>query len=885
MATASVSLCVSVDSSKELWGGPYERSPYLAVWASWGRYRIPACHDLSSSPTVTLGPFELPSPDELRGDERVWLKQYALSDKSGIAAIDEKEEGHVARDIQAGALGVPLVILLRAASSSSGGGEALAVTLVDPILQNHLIMQARSASGGGGDEAMNALFDSATKRATKGTASIVPSVTGTITAHVRTLNQRYKQQNDPAAPLLFETPRMIDAMVRARDTIMTTYSIGFYAAPDGGLAEWPIGREQSLENLHLVSYVSDQGTIPAQYYVLNDAMSRPMAAGSDLGKHAAFYAVNGEGAQFMEQQLLASLTRNGMAKAQFLAAIKAQHARAKTDATVSNDYRKALRAIADVGTYVANTANYTSDVRYPNRSAMMADGHGAECGHPRMRRHHKRMRHRVLAAKHTGAAAAPATHDTAMLQWYHQQALIRAGAAPQAQTAAEDPAVPLESFDTGIITGTSNADDCEGDDMTANHVLDTIPQAAAASTPAEAPLVHAAAAVLDRFIITLAGASVTSKYVDTEGQTLTRKDLADLPRIGDEVDARSEIGGHAHGVVMSTAVVGDMLERGGAPLDKDLPALAKARVRAAAWERAVGVMVLEGTGSTDPWVLPSDEVLPGDGTTAKVRAAYAALREHYPTLVDAFKFDGLPYYDAVQPRDRRVSPFYRGVVALLAPRLHAMNPCYGSLVLVSMADHARGMDIGTLLRDAGAPGGGAAQLALVSPFAKSMGRARWDAEITPVAACVQNQMPLTAFARFLPPAAASLAAPRAPGLAPQAPVRATLAQALARANHVLSDSVLMAMGRPLPATLSLGDALDRHSMGQQQRPAAAPAAIAAESTATAVLYTQPWRLAEEGVAERVRTELLTLASVHGRRTVHNRPLSHCVDTIELHLLL
>ncbi len=857
MASPTLTLDVEVHNDTALQGAALEHDPYLAVWGSWGAYHTTACHALPASVAgvrrLTIGPYELPALATLRGDETLWLKQCVLTNKSGIAAIDIKEEKHVDRTGQAGILSLPVALLLRAATRN----EALAGTEIDPLLRDDLLMKAHVAAANAGTEFdVMAAFETATLRANKGTVSVrVHADAGNIKPHLERFNAVLQRQNDPDTPLLYGTERMLKHEFRVRDAIMTDYSVGFFASADGGAPAWPIGKETSLDNLHLVSYQSEQGWLPAAYYPCTDADTRPVAPRSDVTQYVStHYGPTRESARFMEDQLAASLRRNGMAHGAFLAAISGQHARATSDATVDPHYLRAIAVVLGTGTFVANTCNYTSDMRYPNKQAV-APPHAA-------------LRSRVLRKRLVG--------DYAALCMRH--------GIPLAGGAAGADADGIEDFGTGIQCGYSNSDDCEGDSTLASNVVRDMPRVARCDT--SLPLLAAAASVVARNVIFDVGASVTGRYLDAKGEEMSHKDVTTLPMIGDAMDARSEIGGHCHGLMLPLPVVAAMLQRGGHDLDKDAPVLARALKAAAAWEFAQAVPITEGTGGTSPFILGEAETYHNDPATlarlAAMRAVHKQVRDSAPTLADAFKMEGMAFNAAKQPAEQRPSSFYRGIAFVMSPQTLALNPLLGTLAIVNVASRTRGAEIGTLLRDCGKPNGGASGLALVSPY-KNMGRARWDQEVTPLAACILNQMPLSTVARFraLPPAGTM-------------PMRATFAEAMGRLNHVLSDRVMLALTRPMPrADLTLAEVLDRHARGMAALPPALVPATAATAAGTednpvVALFSQPWRLADPDVMARVHTEIQALEKsghVLTHRFVHNRPLAQCVDTIELHLVL
>ncbi len=245
----------------------------------------------------------------------------------------------------------------------------------------------------------------------------------------------------------------------------------------------------------------------------------------------------------------------------------------------------------------------------------------------------------------------------------------------------------------------------------------------------------------------------------------------DLPMIGDEMDLRSGVAGHCPGVWVPMALAAQWYQNGGADLDKDMPEMARALANAAAWEvdpdTAGTLHVSEGTGDCDPFVLPTEEVFPGE-PPSRARATYATLREKAPVLMDICKPGGLSFYDKAQPEERRVSSFYRGFSMGMSRQVMRINPVYASAAFVNMGDKTRGAEIASLLRP-----GSAKRFALVSANA-SLGREYWAREVQPLAECILNQMPRSTYARFV--------------AAPQ-PNRMTFEQACLRANHVLSDKV------------------------------------------------------------------------------------------------
>ena len=405
-------------------------------------------------------------------------------------------------------------------------------------------------------------------------------------------------------------------------------------------------------------------------------------------------------------------------------------------------------------------------------------------------------------------------------------------------------------------------------------------------------------------------ASVTAALFNTAGEKMTKKDIKDLPVFGDAVDTASSVAGHLHGLWLALVQMALALQRAGHDLERDLPPLAKALREAAAWEFHVPVYVLEGTGGIEPMVLPTGEWSANDpqmmAQMKATRTLYETAAKVAPTLVANARFRGLGFYDAPQEPDRRLSTFYRGVSMLMSRKLMAMNPLYGVVAFINCKTQTRGLDIGAVLRDMGKPDGGPQAVGLVSAFASdpTIGRAVWDAEVEPLIACLMNQMPLSVYGRFLPAQTARPARTRAPtALESALPERATAAEALARIGHPLTLRTLLAMEQCPPAELGL--ALDRHSAGLalalKSKPlahrhtlrGADPTIVPVTKTPlvdarTAVLTTQPWQLQQPGVAQKMIAELEALKKrglITSYVLARNRPLSQCLDTVDIILRL
>ena len=254
-----LTLCVKVDTSRgALRGGDTEQRGYVAVWASWGdTQRDAVCYALPAEvdAPVTIGAVALPPLDQIRGDETLWLKQYALTRKSGIPAIDAKESASVIRDQAAGTCALFLAELL-----AVSGGKA---PVVDAILQQTLAMQNLAATGNS-----ETAIEQATRASEKGVLLYETQWRGLVDTARRKYSKKLAlAQARKDGPLMYMTPRMVQTMLAIRDRVMQSHAVHYFASDGGGAPLWPINpRETSLDGLHLFGYQSDQGWLPAAYY-------------------------------------------------------------------------------------------------------------------------------------------------------------------------------------------------------------------------------------------------------------------------------------------------------------------------------------------------------------------------------------------------------------------------------------------------------------------------------------------------------------------------------------------------------------------------------------------------------------------------------------------
>lgn len=870
----------------DLLGGAYEAEPRVAHWASWGAHRLAQVVPLApvgAAEGVTLGPYALPSAAAVRGDETVWLKEIALTHCSGQPSLDATDKPYVARQLLEGVAGVPLRELLAAARA----GTHLDVPLLSVMLEVQLAAEAE----GRGQPLSEAALDDASRKAVVRLTPVLAGGASTPTDVLRALEARWAEAAAPDAPLLYGHPRFHAAHVASINaTVSDAYSPTFYAGPKGAPAEWPLGAETSLDHLHLPRFVSDQGSQPPVAFWLHDVETRDHPPGTDVHHFAEHYALNADSVAYAETLLDAALVRQGLTRAELVAAVEAQEAQPATETRVSAAYHEASAVPAEMATYLANALYYKSDAGYMNKSYYQTTEAvpARATGTARLAR-----RTDLIVGKHASLPAHAARALARPPSWLSAAArvtgaMLQAGGAVPAHAAGLIEATEMESFDMAPVQGLVNAGDCEDSSNLASTTLRTLRRVAAHASAS--PALKAVGRLCARRMVADAAASVTAAFVNTEGRELTAAEMrtvTDLPLKGSAEDRRNKEGGHCHGLWIGRGAVYAMLVRahGRARVDADLPALAREAAAAPAWAAALPTLVLEGTSSVEPWVLPAGEISPELGAKAAQRRALAKVLRAgapgtgrtsgalaLPALLDAFRLEGLSFY-ATPPPDvekRRVSTFYLGLSQLMVPELYAMHPLYGQLGVVDTATHTRGADIGAFLRGTLR---GTGTVGLVPSFYR-MGRARWEKEVRPVMAVIQNQQPLGALLRFASPAR---------------PLALPLAPALLANNHVLSGRAVLALGKLGAQPARLGSLLEAHAARLGAGAGADMGAPAAAATLTFCLYTRPWRLGvKPDTAAKLEAELAALrAAGHIARWeyIHDRPLAHADDVLTLCLYL
>ena len=744
-------------------GEQYEFDPFLNTWATWGEHRLAT---RTTGLDVDLPALALPSdPSQVRGDEAVWLDQKAHTLPSGVDAIDEaNKEAHAIREIAAGSVRVPLDMLLEAALE----GQTIPCPVVHTQLHSEFstkllaLQQADLLPKNDQD-----LLDrGATLCSYKGTLQVTPLLRQEPQA-AKALLQALKVAQKKGTHLQYNSPEMQQQHAKGLGLAVDSYVTDFVTSEETK-AKYPLGKEATLEHLHFPYHVSAFGPMPLGAMLQLRLKDRPWSTAAER----AFYVPTKASALFANEQVRSACARLGMDPSEFVAEVKAQMTQSASDPTHRPGFLKAVDVVGETGTFVANRVQYTADQGYPNRAALdlvhhldaaadaLAEGkmdvakeHAAEVAaalaHPNVGQITSRI-HRHLKGLKTPYNTLARAAQVGSTPWRCRSMRLRGTEVEKAKGPAL--AHECELTDAQPALGLCYSEDCDAVAGTSADTVRNLPTLAAAVSAAEAPYLHAAAAIVNKYYVFTGIASVSGGYVDTNGKDLSdveRRKITDLPIIGDELDKRTKPGGHAIGVLIAKAVVADALARAG---DTRGAALATGGIQSAAWERRSPIYILEGTASSDGYVLPMGEigeaVLPSGGDTLKVQEEAATRKaflkgllaqEATPALVKNSNLEGLGFYATKQDPQRRVSNFYLGMALLSSPDLAALDPRLGALALVDVKAQTRGAEMGRFLRMPFE--GQQSEVGLVPAYSR-VTRAQWDRVLNPVVACILNQMPL-----------------------------------------------------------------------------------------------------------------------------------------------
>lgn len=511
-------------------------------------------------------------------------------------------------------------------------------------------------------------------------------------------------------PIMYNSIPGMNEIRSHMDTVIRIYCDNLVPIEDRGCLYQPMNA--NVKKLHLPQFIGEQGKTPVVTYFSSHTPHTREYANEELRRiELELYDYNDTSEKLLELMIMASLRRHGMSKELFMATIAEYFSDENTSDIASGLFITVLKVISDAGTFAANSVYYTSDFRYQK-----LDKNATELiAHIRKRQAHYKK-------------------------------------------------INLDSFDSNPMNGTGNADDCEFAANMACTIIESMGHGRyALNGQWKSTILNSVKKVLDRVVIFALGSTVTSSYYSEDNKPIDMKaENADLPIIGDKVDVNSRCDGHCFAILMMDAIVDQLLSNGNLSMSQLKTIRDQWRRDGIVFKKrdySVPLMVLEGTGSVEPTVLPVDEIFGYEDRKVEGIQSKAEINflkemkvklngsDQYRDLGDMFSGEGVEYYIAKQKANRRVSRFYREVIHGVPCKLYMKSDILSQVVFCKKVNTGRGGDntigyqygvnTGELLRSGMTMN---KDIALIAPF-KDHAKV-WREKIVPIMESVQNQMPI-----------------------------------------------------------------------------------------------------------------------------------------------
>ena len=695
-----------------------------------------------------------------RTDATIWLKLMAVSLSSGVPKIDEGDRvfKKVERSVQTGVCQLQLYDLFNEAAAvmTNGNGDVtfdVDSALVDPKLLNIAALEAaqlyvakhniqieqippkveqkimeralarsrkallvlrvtlRQFDVAAYRESMFSHSDLRTSQLNAYLQMRSTAIRRSFGNNLTTAERRELMRGRaPFDPILYNSMPGLKELVRDMEQVIAVYCQKLVPLTEKGSQYKAMNK--NVERLHLPRFVGEQGITPVVTYFASHTPHTREYANEEL-RHAELqlYDYDDGSEELLELMFRASLRRHGLSRDRFIAIVAEYFSESNRSNVASGLFITALKVIADVGTFAANSVYYTADFRY------------------------QKLDDNVLEL----------TRLARKREAYYKK-------------------INLDSFDSNPLNGTGSSDDCEGSANVACTIIQSIGHGRyGLGFKWRSALLNSAKRIVDRLVIFALGATVTSAYFSSDNKPMDMTKDCQLPLIGDKVDVNSRCDGHCYGMMMMDALADRLLANG----DLHPKQLAQLRER---WREdgivftnrdfTVPVIMLEGTGSVEPTVLPVDEVFDHqerrvEGIQAKaeisflkeMKAKLAKDEKKNKPIMEMFSGEGVEFYTEKQPANRRISRFYREVIHGVSCSLYAKDVIFSQLVFCKRKNDRfeYGVNTGELLRSGSMM---SKDVALIAPFKECS--QMWQEKIRPMMESIQNQMPIMKLLHYSP---------------------------------------------------------------------------------------------------------------------------------------
>lgn len=715
--------------------------------------------------------IELHDYDRMKGDDSIHFKLFTHTRYSGVESIDKSESKYVERQIADGFVQLSLLNLFGFYRDNYEKTGKTTFTLTDVFEDQKVIdeksrdllntLGARKPS----DKMIEEMMAKAKPLCRRASVTFritmhnfnkplfmqsIFSVPDLTTKHYNSmLPLNKKKRNDGlTAPysvpshtqkckrydsMLFNSEKTWERWIHTMNDCLGEYCAHFIGDDDNTDAPVPSlykPSESAVSNLQLPQYLSEYGKMPVYAYWNNhDPYYREYASEEARLEDLLLYGFDARTEACFLMMLNSALRRFGLTPETLIKEIELHFSPKNKSTLPSPNFLRVEQAIAHVGTFAANMADYTADFRFVIETM-------ANIGH---------------ALKHKGDIGE-----------------IRCCA--QCGKEVKVKVLSLDSWDNNILNNTSKCDDCEGQDNTATSVLRSFAIGRVdLGFNWQSEALQAVKKFLDHSVIYDVGALVTSAFVDMNNKKIETKQ-EELPFIGDALDKNAQNDGHCFGLLQSLTRCITMLEAGNIPKDV-IEKVRRANTIGAGAAQATfekrdsmrTILVLEPTGSIEARLLSLEESYgsgvcddPQNRLFEKSKAMFffmkhlrillkefeKDIKEDDPennSIVELFVGEGLPHYVNSQPQNRRVSSFYNSVVHGSSVDLMRFDHTLSQFAFCT--DNKYGVRIGTLIRNA--PG---SKLSLIAPYVKS--REKFITDVLPMVESIQNQMAIAKFGRY-----------------------------------------------------------------------------------------------------------------------------------------
>ena len=717
----------------------------------------------------TQGPFNWPGVEEgsiLRGDENLWLKLYIHTRHSGQKSIDKREAPFVIREQQAGITKIPINPLLIEISKWMNGITIDKSLEIKRISDNKIkvffkssffepklarIQYAQLTKKGITDQ--SALEKKIINTCTKANIIIEMTISNLTIPFVDNCIKKLTNIHDQYTNINYDQfVSLMKASLPIKNNINLSSNIDQQQQQQQQSIYIPFGSslhenilEKSMEPL-INNYMTSMLNLASTPSKKKGSLYKPSNKQVE-NLHLAYYSTeqgdepvmgyllrnrkefdyNSE--KYFLIQLNASLKRNGLTPEYFIKIVNEQFKR--NDSVIIHNYMKCVESVYNLASFAASQVLYTSDFRYPND-----------------------------------------------------------------QYVKRGKQVQMDSWDMDISQGTSNCDDCEGMGSLDLEILDCIQDGrnikgdgdSSIKRGWESPILETARQILlNRSHSGVAG-TVNDAFIDANGQKVSNKKIKELPVIGEEIDINSTVGGHFHGLAIPNAILSKWLKNS-VDLSKEVITIELKEFISKEykpWQYEENILVLEGTGNIDPFVLPLETTFKNDkiefnkrkyqkdltefikissplkdddedennndtdkeGILSEQLLIKQNLESHNPKelfiLNHMISTEAQPFYIKNKKQHVRISKFYKDIVHILSKTLFSKDKSFSQGVFCYKDKKTFGVDIGDLLRDLGNK---ESNIMIIRPLIP-MNQEHWNILINPLIDTIKRQQPISIIGNF-----------------------------------------------------------------------------------------------------------------------------------------